>query len=35
MEAGQSSITIDRLIKALAALGMSRPAISKALNAAV
>ena len=34
MEAGQSSITIDRLIKALAALGVSRPAIIKALGAA-
>lgn len=34
MEAGQSSITIDRLIKALAALGVSRPAILRALNTA-
>lgn len=34
MEAGQSSITIDRLIKALAALGVSRPTILKALNSA-
>ena len=34
MEAGQSSITIDRMIKALAALGVSRPAILKALNSA-
>lgn len=34
MEAGQSSITIDRLIKALAALGVSRPTILKALNPA-
>jgi predicted XRE-type DNA-binding protein len=34
MEAGQSSITIDRMIKALAALGMSRPAILKALSSA-
>jgi len=32
MEAGRSSITIDRLIKALASLGLSRPAIIKALN---
>jgi hypothetical protein len=30
----QSSITIDRLIKALAALGVSRPAIVKALGSA-
>ncbi len=34
MEAGQSSITIDRMIKALAALGVSRPGILKALNSA-
>ena len=34
MEAGQSSITIDRLIKALVALGVSRPMILKALNSA-
>ena len=34
MEAGQSTITIDRLIKALASLGVSRPAILKALNTA-
>ena len=34
MEAGQSSITIDRLIKALAALGVSRPTILKALGSA-
>jgi predicted XRE-type DNA-binding protein len=34
MEAGQSSITIDRLIKALASLGVSRPAILRALNTA-
>ena len=34
MEAGQSSITIDRMIKALAALGVSRLAILKALNSA-
>ena len=34
MEAGQSSVTIDRLIKALAALGVSRPTILKALNSA-
>jgi len=34
MEGGQSSITIDRLIKALAALGVSRPTIIKALNSA-
>jgi predicted XRE-type DNA-binding protein len=34
MEAGQSSITIDRLIKALASLGVSRPAILRALNSA-
>jgi DNA-binding XRE family transcriptional regulator len=34
MEGGQSSITIDRLIKALAALGVSRPTILKALNSA-
>ncbi len=34
MEAGQSSITIDRLLKALAALGVSRPTILKALNSA-
>ena len=34
MEAGQSSITIDRLIKALAALGVSRPTILRALNSA-
>lgn len=34
MEAGRSSITIDRLIKALASLGVSRPAILKALNSA-
>jgi len=34
MEAGQASITIDRLIKALAALGVSRPTILKALNSA-
>ena len=34
MEAGQSSITIDRMIKALAALGLSRPAILKALDSA-
>lgn len=34
MEAGRSSITIDRLLKALASLGVSRPAIIKALNAA-
>lgn len=34
MEAGRSSITIDRLIKALAALGVSRPTIVKALGSA-
>jgi predicted XRE-type DNA-binding protein len=34
MEAGQASITLDRLIKALAALGVSRPAILRALNTA-
>lgn len=34
MEGGQSSITIDRLIKALAALGVSRPMILRALNSA-
>jgi len=34
MEAGQSSITIDRLIKALTALGLSRPSILRALNSA-
>lgn len=34
MEAGQSSITIDRLIKALTALGVPRPTILKALNSA-
>jgi len=34
MEAGQGSITIDRMIKALASLGVSRPAILKALNSA-
>lgn len=34
MEAGQSSITIDRLIKALIALGVSRPTILKALSSA-
>jgi len=34
MEAGQSSITIDRLIKALTALDVSRPTILKALNSA-
>jgi predicted XRE-type DNA-binding protein len=34
MEAGQSSITLDRLIKALASLGVSRPAILRALNTA-
>jgi len=34
MEAGQSSITIDRLIKALTALGVNRPTILKALNSA-
>lgn len=34
MEAGQSSITIDRLLKALAALGVSRPAILRALSEA-
>lgn len=34
MEAGHSSITIDRIIKALAALGVSRPAIVKALGTA-
>ena len=34
MEAGQSSITIDRLIKALIALGVPRPTILKALNSA-
>ncbi len=34
MEAGQSSITIDRLLKALASLGVSRPAILRALNEA-
>ncbi len=34
MEAGQSSITIDRLIKALIALGVSRPTIVKALSTA-
>lgn len=34
MEAGQSSITIDRLIKALTALGVNRPAILRALNSA-
>ena len=34
MEAGQSSITIDRLIKALTALGVNCPTILKALNSA-
>ncbi len=34
MEAGQASITIDRLIKALIALGVSRPTILKALSSA-
>lgn len=34
MEGGQSSITIDRLIKALAALGVSRPTVLRALNSA-
>lgn len=34
MEAGQSSVTIDRLIKALTALGVNRPTILKALNSA-
>ena len=34
MEAGQSSITIDRMIKAIAALGVSRRTILKALNSA-
>ncbi len=34
MEAGQSSITLDRIIRALAALGVSRPTIVKALGSA-
>jgi len=34
MEAGVSSMTLDRMIKALAALGMSRMAIVKALGRA-
>jgi DNA-binding XRE family transcriptional regulator len=34
VEAGQSSIAIDRLIKALTALGVPRPTILKALNSA-
>ena len=34
MEAGQSSITLDRMIKALAALGVSRPEIVRALSSA-
>jgi len=34
MEAGVSSMTLDRMIKALAALGMSRMAIVKALGKA-
>ena len=34
MEAGQSSITIDRMIRALVALGVSRLAIIRALGTA-
>jgi DNA-binding XRE family transcriptional regulator len=34
MEAGQSSITIDRLSKTLTTLGVSRPSILRALNSA-
>lgn len=34
MEAGVSSMTLDRMLKALAALGMSRMAIVKALGRA-
>ncbi len=34
MGAGQSSITVDRLLKALTALGISRPAIVRALRSA-
>jgi predicted transcriptional regulator len=34
MEAGQSSITIDRLIEALTALGVTRATILRALNSA-
>ncbi len=34
MEAGVTSMTLDRMIKALAALGMSRRAIVKALGRA-
>jgi len=34
MEAGQSTITIDRLIKALVSLGVSGPAIVRALSSA-
>jgi transcriptional regulator with XRE-family HTH domain len=34
MEAGRSSITIDRLIEALTALGVTRSTILRALNSA-
>jgi predicted XRE-type DNA-binding protein len=34
MEAGQSTISIDRMIKALASLGVSKPAIVRALSSA-
>jgi transcriptional regulator with XRE-family HTH domain len=34
MEAGVSSVTLDRMIKALTALGVSRSTIVKALNRA-
>lgn len=34
MEAGQSSVSIDRLVKALAALGVSRLQIVRALGSA-
>jgi predicted transcriptional regulator len=34
MEAGVSSVTLDRMIKALTALGVSRTTIVKALNMA-
>lgn len=34
MEAGQSSITLDRMIRALASLGLSRGAIVRAMGSA-
>ena len=34
MEAGQSTITVDRMIKALAALGVPKPAILEAMGRA-